>query len=744
MASSRWSLRLFGGFELSPQPSGKRLTSLGKRERVLLAYLALSPDCRQHRRKLATLLWGDSTDETALDNLRTCVWSLRKALEDTQHRLVASEGESIALHAAAFDVDVLLFRRLAAGSQPGELEAAAKLYSGEFLDGLSIESEEFESWRRAEATRHRALVVDVLTRLMNQLDERGEAERAIVAGTRILELEPLHEPAVRQLMRLYSESGRRGPALQLYRALADALRTDLHTQPDAATRHVFTDISRIGEEREAAPVQVATKVLPAGVAIAVLPFANMSGDASQEFFSDGMTEEITSALAKAPKLQVIARTSAFQFKGKHQDVRTVGETLGVSHLIDGSVRKVGDRLRITAQLIHARDGVHLWSESYDRQLTDIFAIQEDIARAIAAALRGPLGLEPGERLVPNRTADLESYQQYLVARGLYRARGVGLAQAIATLEPLVARDPGFAPAWALLARCYSLVPLHSPVLFSGSVEEARRSSQILLSKMEVAGQRAIELDPKHTDGYVSLACFHMINGKWAKAEDLFHQALMLDANDPEALHFYSLMLTWLGKGKLALAMRERLRTLEPLVPVYNIVSAVVMWINGDQASSISIVEAMSPEEFGGYYRNVCLAIAYAALGRFADAADMLQLIAGNLVSQRSIEEAARLLRTAPARSEAPESLPHLEGELGFVYEHVGALERLMEWPERNLAIGYVGSNANYVLWHRGRGRLRKTERFKSYVRASGMVDYWRERGWPDSCRPSEDDDFVCN
>src|ERR1700704_1658699 len=200
---ARWSFRLFGTFELNALPGGERLVVPGKRERVLLAYLALSPNCRQQRRKLATLLWGDATDETALDNLRTCVWGLRKALGDTEHRAIASEGEEIVLDAAAFDIDALAFRRLAAQSERTELEEAANLYSGELLDGLAIENDEFESWRRAEATRYRDQAIDVLTRLMTQLCECGETERAIEMGLRILQLDPLHEPAVRRLMRLY-------------------------------------------------------------------------------------------------------------------------------------------------------------------------------------------------------------------------------------------------------------------------------------------------------------------------------------------------------------------------------------------------------------------------------------------------------------------------------------------------------------------------------------------------------------
>src|SRR6266446_4326356 len=431
-APARWSLRLFGGFELSVLPGGERVAALGTRERALLAHLAVSPKGSQPRRKLATLLWGDATDETLLDNLRTSLWRLRKALGDTEHGFIASDGEDIALDVAAFDVDALAFRRLAA--QPGrtELEAAANLYSGELLDGLEIDSEEYESWRRAEATRYRDQAVDVLNRLLTQLCECGESERAVETGLRILRLEPLHEAAIRRLMRLYGESGRRGAAVQLYRTLADALKTELGAQPEAETRAVFSELARGGEDITAAPAATAALAALAGpaaadtkpppqspsvtrpvdapgfstrpafrlrtalavvagvliiatalisyrqfaprqavvaeraasatpasaISIAVLPFANISGDTSQEFFSDGLTEEITSTLSKIPGLRVVGRTSAFQFKRESKDLRAIGQSLSATHLIEASVRKDGNEVRITAQVRRADDGTH--------------------------------------------------------------------------------------------------------------------------------------------------------------------------------------------------------------------------------------------------------------------------------------------------------------------------------------------------------------------------------------------------
>src|SRR6185503_9586967 len=193
-----------------------------------------------------------------------------------------------------------------------------------------------------------------------------------------------------------------------------------------------------------------------GISIAVLPFANLSGDASQEFFSDGMTEEITSALARIQGLTVLARTSAFEFKGQNRNVRAIGEALNARYLIEGSVRKDGDRVRITAQLVQAESGANMWTENYDRQLTNIFAIQEDVAQAIAGALRVPLGLERGDTLVRSRTGNIDTYEQYLRARVVRRSGDID--EAVKLLEAVVARDPGFAPAWSMLAQAYWLAP----------------------------------------------------------------------------------------------------------------------------------------------------------------------------------------------------------------------------------------------------------------------------------------------
>ena len=477
------------------------------------------------------------------------------------------------------------------------------------------------------------------------------------------------------------------------------------------------------------------------ISIAVLPFVNLSSDKEQEFFSDGMTEEITAALAQIPGLRVTGRTSAFEFKGQNKDLRTIGQALGVSHLIEGSVRKAGNRVRITAQLVRAADDSHLWAENYDRDLIDVFAIQEDIAKAIAASLRVPLGLAQGDTLVRNRTKDLESYDQYLRAKALERTEGLKpLTDAIALLEQVVARDPGFAPGWALLADSYAFTPALTPEVRRGSLEDARLVARVSQDKGEKAAREAIRLDSRNAIAYGALARIQDLRGNRVAAEDLFKEALARDSSEPEVLENYCFHMRAAGRLKEAVSLCERLRMLEPFVPLYSLDTANIMQLGGQSKASIPILEATRVS----VTRNTLLARAYAEEGRYGEAADTLLATPQqdrNEVSRQSVEDAARLLRTAPTKVKAPEALPLLEGNLIFVYAYVGAPDRVFEIFERNLEI-QSGAGSNF--WLPLYAPLRKTERFKALMRKAGLVDYWRARGWPDLCRPVGAEDFVCD
>ena len=284
--------------------------------------------------------------------------------------------------------------------------------------------------------------------------------------------------------------------------------------------------------------------------VAVLPFVNMSGDPKEDYFSDGITEEILDALAQIPNLKVAARTSAFAFKGKAEDLRTVGEVLDVATVLEGSVQKSGDEVRITAQLIDTRSGYHLWSEKYDRKLTSVFAVEDEISKAIADKLR--VQLAGGSQAV-QRTIDPRAHDFYLRGLPLIAARGPGLREAAADFQQAVAIDPGYAQAWAALAETQMLLPYYF-----------HESSDTAFAAGEAAAKRALAIDPNTATAYVALAMMYRVQWKWAQADAAFRRALQIAPGDAEAADQYGQFLLAEGRLDEALTEIDRAQRLDPL------------------------------------------------------------------------------------------------------------------------------------------------------------------------------------
>ncbi len=258
------------------------------------------------------------------------------------------------------------------------------------------------------------------------------------------------------------------------------------------------------------------------ISIAVLPFADMSPNRDQDYFSDGITEEILNGLAKLKTMKVAGRTSSFAFKGRNEDLREIGAALGVQHVLEGSVRKDGNRLRITAQLINVSDGFHLWTETYDRQLTDVFAVQDEISAAIVSALRGNLlGEETNDTALAQ--IDVATYDKYLEARTLIPNRtNQSLTEARALLEEVVAEAPNYAPGLASLAETVVLLTGETFISYGDlTAEEVRRIATPLLN-------RAIEIDPDLANAYAVRGLLLYHDRKWAEADAALQRAVRLN------------------------------------------------------------------------------------------------------------------------------------------------------------------------------------------------------------------------
>ena len=296
------------------------------------------------------------------------------------------------------------------------------------------------------------------------------------------------------------------------------------------------------------------------VSIAVLPFVSMSPDPDDEYFSDGLTEELINALGKVEGLRVVARTSAFAFKGQSRDIREIGDSLDVETVLEGSVRMSGDRLRMTAQLINVADGYNLWSDRYERQLSDVFAVQDEVARSIVSALRLELGAGDETRLVSGRTENLEANSLYLRGRFFWNQRTEeGFGRAIGYFEKAIAEDPNYAPAYSGMADAYNLLGLYFMLPPGEAIPKARE-----------AALEALEIDPTLAEARTSLA-FLKSWYDWDRpgAEVEFQRALDLNPNYATAHQWYAIHLTAVGRLDVALREARRAVELDPLSPNLN-------------------------------------------------------------------------------------------------------------------------------------------------------------------------------
>jgi len=290
--------------------------------------------------------------------------------------------------------------------------------------------------------------------------------------------------------------------------------------------------------------------------LVVLPFEDLSGDPEQAFFADGMTETLTSELASIRSLKVISRTSAMRYKGAGRPLPEIAAELGVDYAVEGSVQRAGDRIRITAQLIQARDDEHLWAQTYDRELTDVFAIQSDVALRIVEALRATLSPRERHRLEQQPTGDVHAYQLYLQGRYSYgRYTAEGIRQGIAYFEQAVAADPGFALAHVGVARAYAEQG-HS------GFDERPPSESFALAKAAV--ERAIALDEGLGEAHGILALLKFsVDFDWAGAEREFELALELSPNGADIYDHYGWMCQALERYDDAIRLLRRARELDP-------------------------------------------------------------------------------------------------------------------------------------------------------------------------------------
>src|SRR5262249_32103764 len=390
-------------------------------------------------------------------------------------------------------------------------------------------------------------------------------------------------------------------ALKFCRVDGTTLVRDTVSESESAT------ISLPGSQ----PIEaVTTGRLSTTPSIAVLPFANVSADPENEYFCDGLVEELLNALAKIEELKVAARTSAFSFKGRNTNVSEIGNALNVKSILEGSVRKSGNRLRITAQLVNAADGYHLWSERYDREMKDIFDVQDEITLAVVDALKVKLlgTIEPAQP----PTHDTEAYELYLKGRSLLYQRGLSIPKAIDCFQKAVSLDSEYAQALAGLADGYTTSGYSG---FQPAMEVMPRALE--------AARRSLQLGPDLAETHNALACATLLYDlNYELAEQEFRLALELNPNYPQARAWYGLFLLQWISGREAEAREEMLRLLQvdPLSGYAHVIASFSC------VSSGRIVEAVEYGRRGveldpnSYLAHWSVSVALQCAGQYEEAA----------------------------------------------------------------------------------------------------------------------------
>jgi len=566
--TARWSLKLFGGFELY-DPSGARVRLPTKNARALLAYLAVQPGRPQHREKLMTLLWGERSDKQSRHSLNQTLVQIRKAVPGTEGGFLQSDRESVTFVPGPIDVDVLKFRELVAEG-PG---AAVASYKGPFLEGLGIREAAFDDWLSNQRSELHSLACEALKAERERCVEEGRLAEAIDVAKRLVALDPLREDAHRDLMRLYHETGDRPSALRQYRICAEILERELDVTPASETTRVFEAIKRRETGSEGAGSEggsrngdphhrlgadaAATPRMGSKPSIAVLPFQNMGGDPEQEYFSDGVTEDIITELSRYPDFLVIARHSTFVYKHNTVELGQIARNLGVQFVLEGSVRKVGNSVRISAQLIDASNGTHLWAERYDRTLDDIFAVQDEITGTIVGALGETLQETSVRRALRTDPSCLDAYDKTLQAWSYFkRFNREDNLEARRLAKAAVELDAGYARAHAIVAWTH-LMDFSS--LWSDDPDEALRDSYD-------AATKAVSLDDHNSYAYLGLGACETWLGRHDQAVANVRRAIMLNPNDADSHAVFANLLVFAGHGNEALDELETAMRLNPHYP----------------------------------------------------------------------------------------------------------------------------------------------------------------------------------
>lgn len=560
-----YRLKLLGSATLAG-PDGVVVGRTAQRHRLaLLALLALAGEKGIGREKVVALLWPESDSPHARHRLSDALYVLRQGLGCDP---VAQTGDFLWLNREHVRVDVLEFQDALGDGEP---EKAVDVYDGPFLDGFHLSgSQPFEDWLESQRQRLANLYGQALESLARRAEEEGDPVRAADHWRSLLGLDPLSSRVAKRLMQALILAGDPANALEVATTHERQVRDDLGIPLPEEILSIVRGLLREGPlSRERVTVSVRPGALGRGPdaesgqagrwRVAVLPFVALSAGPETGLVSDGMTFDIVNHLAKVRALKVISSTSTMRYKGSDKHLRQIGEELGVDAIVEGDVQRVGERVRINAQLVDARTDEHLWAGQYDRELSDIFGIQSDVATRVAAALEATLTSGEMARIGAWPTRNVEAYSLYLKGRHLWEERGSGIRKGLDLFQQALEVDPDYALAHAGAADCHALLGFFGECPPREAMPRARASAS-----------RALKVDAQLAEGHTSMG-FVRFYFDWdaAAAEAAFTRATDLNPSYAPAHYFWAGVCMNRGRPEEAILRSRVALDRDPLSPFVN-------------------------------------------------------------------------------------------------------------------------------------------------------------------------------
>jgi DNA-binding SARP family transcriptional activator/Tfp pilus assembly protein PilF len=601
-------LNMFGGWSLTG-PDGTELALPTRKDRQLLAYLAMQGGRPQSREKLASLLWADRAEEQARDSLRQSLAALRRAFRAVGLDPIASDRSQASLDRAILLTDAMTFTDGCIGSVPSA--ELAELYRGPFLEGLDASTPDFERWVSQERQRLATLAEQLVRTAAISVLPAGDSEAALQLGRRLLAEDPTLESVYRSTMLLYRARGDRVAALKTYATCRDILRDELGVEPDHESERLYRDILTDGTAGSQPPVEVRADTAPNKPSIAILPFVNLTGQVRLNVLCEGLAEDVSTGLGRFRSLFVIDRYSAATVAAATSDTIEIGKRLGAAALVQGSIQATTSRLRITVRLVDSASRAQTWSEVFECATGDAPGIPDQIVSAIIATVHNR-----AENTVTDRVKGTPSMMAYeLTMRGIKHLRGYAAddnEKALALFRDALKVDPNYALAQAYLA-------------FADVVtNDYDNAPHALLIDCKTRIDQALAIDPD--DGRIRwlLAQVHGYLLEFDDKRRQLERALVLNSNDANARVSYGSVLGALGEQEDGIRHIGEAMRINPFHPEWYWVALGDAFLAARRYADA--IEAYKRRTRPLVWVMTRMAICYAHLGRNAEAREMSRRI----------------------------------------------------------------------------------------------------------------------